>query len=185
MRVRLAGLAGADRVSIATWVAAAVAAAGLAAVLAFGTLWWTATHGPDADVAAARDGALVAARQIAVNLQTLDYATVDKGLDIWQASATGPLLEEFTKNRQQYADQIRAVQTTTSARLVDAALSDIDTATGKAKAIAAVDVSTVQTVNGVPSPLVIKQVRIQLDLVHTPDAGWKAAAAGAIRFENP
>jgi Mce-associated membrane protein len=149
-------------------VAAVVAGLGLVAVVVFGVMWWTAASGSAAKTAAARDDALASARQIAVNLQSLDYTTVDKGLATWEASATGPLLDEFKKNQQQYADQIRKVQTTTKAKLVDAALSDID-------------VTTTQTVNGAPSLPITKQVRIQLDLVRTPDAGWKAAAASAIR----
>jgi Mce-associated membrane protein len=170
-----------DRITLATRVAAVVAGLGLVAVVVFGVMWWTAASGSAAKAAAARDDALASARQIAVNLQSLDYTTVDKGLATWEASATGPLLDEFKKNQQQYADQIRKVQTTTKAKLVDAALSDIDVAAGKAKAVAAVDVTTTQTVNGAPSLPITKQVRIQLDLVRTPDAGWKAAAASAIR----
>jgi Mce-associated membrane protein len=170
-----------DRITLATRVAAVVAGLGLVAVVVFGVMWWTAASGSAAKTAAARDDALASARQIAVNLQSLDYTTVDKGLATWEASATGPLLDEFKKNQQQYADQIRKVQTTTKAKLVDAALSDIDVAAGKAKAVAAVDVTTTQTVNGAPSLPITKQVRIQLDLVRTPDAGWKAAAASAIR----
>jgi Mce-associated membrane protein len=170
-----------DRITLATRVAAVVAGLGLVAVVVFGVMWWTAASGSAAKTAAARDDALASARQIAVNLQSLDYTTVDKGLATWEASATGPLLDEFKKNQQQYADQIRKVQTTTKAKLVDAALSDIDVTAGKAKAVAAVDVTTTQTVNGAPSLPITKQVRIQLDLVRTPDAGWKAAAASAIR----
>jgi Mce-associated membrane protein len=170
----------ADGVTVATRVAALVAAFGLIGAAAFGVLWWRTEHGTGVQTARARDSALAAARQIAVNLQTLDYRTVDKGLDTWKASTTGPLLGEFQKNYQQYAAEITAVQTTTNARLVDAALSDLDPAGGKATAIAALDVSTTKMINGAPSRPIVKQVRIQLVLVRTPDAGWKAAAAGPI-----
>ncbi len=182
MRTLLSGPGGsADRVTVLARVAVGAVVLGLAGVLVFGGLWLTATRGERAEVAAAREGALGAARQIAVNLQTLDHSTVDTGMDIWMASATGPLLEELTKNRAQYVEQIRKVRTTTSARLVDAALADLDPASGRARVIAAVDVNTSQTLNGTPTPAVGKQVRIQLELVRTPDAGWKAAAASAIR----
>lgn len=169
-----------DRVKVATWVAAVVAGLGLVGVVVFGALWWNAENGDAAKAAATREDALAAARQIAINLQTLDYKTVDKGLDTWMASATGPLLDEFKKNRQQYADKMRQVQTSTSARLVDAALSDLDVAGGKATAIAALDLTTIPTVNGTPALPETKQVRIKLDLVRTPD-GWKAASASPIR----
>jgi Mce-associated membrane protein len=168
------------RIRLATRVAAVVAAIGAATSLAFGGLWWYASYGAEANAAATRDEALTAARQIAVNLQSLDYHTVDKGLDTWEASATGPLLDEFRKNRAQYADEIRKLQTSTRARLIDVALSDLDLSAGKARALAAVDVTTTQMVDGAASLPVTKQVRIQLDLVRTPDGGWKAAAAQPI-----
>lgn len=165
---------------MATRVAALVAALGLVGAVTFGTLWWRTEHGTQMETASARDSALAAARQIAVNLQTLDFRSVTKGLDTWKASATGPLLTEFQKNYQNYAAQITAVQTTTNARLVDAALSDLDSTGGKATAIAALDVSTTKLLNGAPSLPITRQVRIKLLLVRTPDAGWKAAAAGPV-----
>lgn len=169
-----------DRVKVATWVAAVVAGLGLVGVVVFGSLWWNAVNGDAAKAAATREDALAAARQIAVNLQTLDSKTVDKGLDTWMASATGPLLDDLQRNRQQDADRMRQVQTATTARLVDAALSDLDVAGGKATAIAALDLTTIPTVNGIPALPETKQVRIKLDLVRTPD-GWKAASASPIR----
>lgn len=170
-----------DRIDLGTRVATVVAVIGLIGVLVFGTLYGLARFGPGVNTANGRDDALVAARQIAVNLQTLDYATVDKGLDIWQSSATGPLLAEIQKNRLQYSDQLRKVQTTSTASVVDAALANLDLAGGKATAIAAVDVKTTQSVDGTPSLPVTRQVRIKLELVRVPDTGWKAAAASAIQ----
>jgi Mce-associated membrane protein len=173
--------AGPDRITLATRVAAVLAGLGLVAVAVFGVLWWSAVHGSAATAAQARDDALAAARQIAVNLPTLDFHDVDKGLATWEASATGPLLEEFQKNHQQYAADIRKAQTVSTARLVDAALADLDVTAGKARAVTSVDVTTTQVVNGVPSLPLTKQVRIQLELIRTPNAGWKADAASAIR----
>ena len=161
-------------------VAAVVAALGLIGAVTFGTLWWTSDHGAKIATASARDSALAAARQIAVNLQTLDYRSVDKGLDIWKASATGPLLEHLQKDSQQYAAVITSAQTTTNARLVDVALSDLDADGGKATAIAALNVSTTKMLGGAPSRPLVKNLRLQLVLVRTPDAGWKAAAAGPV-----
>ncbi|MBA2323744.1 MAG: hypothetical protein H0V92_06960 [Pseudonocardiales bacterium] len=171
----------ADRVTSASRLAAGIAVLGLVGVLVFGALWWLAVHGPAASTAAIRDDALVAGRQIAVNLQTLDFATVEKGLDTWQDSATSPLLDELRKNRQQYAAQMLHVRTTSTARVVDVALADLDTEGGKARAVASVDVKTTQDVNGTPSLPVTRQVRVQLDLVRMPDGGWKAATASSIR----
>lgn len=167
-------------IRLATRIAAVVAGLGLVACVVFGAMWWMTLHGSAAKAAATRDDALTAARQIAVNLQTLDYNTVDQGLTTWENSVTGPLLDEFKKGRDQYAAAMRAAQTSTNARVVDAALSDLDVPAGKAKAVVAVDVTTTRMVNGAPSLPVTKQVRIQLDLVRTPDAGWKADAISAM-----
>ena len=172
---------GPDGITVATRIAAAIAALALVVGLVFGVLWFLAVHGPGASTAAARDDAVVAAKQIALNLQSLDYNTVDKGLDVWEQSATGPLLDEIHKNRQQYADQLRKVQTSSTANVKDVALVDFEPDAGKATAIASVDVSTTQTVNGAETVPVTRQVRVQLGLVRTPDAGWKAASASAIR----
>jgi Mce-associated membrane protein len=169
-----------DRIALTMVLASMVALLGLVGSVVFGLLWWNTSHGESANVAASRDQALAAARQIAVNLQTLDYKTVDKGLDTWEASATGPLLHEFQAHRKQYAAQIVAARTATTARLVDAALSDLDVAAGRATAIAAVDVSASQAADGAHSLPTTKPVRIQLNLVRTSDAGWKAAAAGPV-----
>jgi Mce-associated membrane protein len=168
-------------VGAATRLAAVVAALGLVGTVTFGLLWWSATHGSEVQVATARDEALAAARQIAVNLQTLDYRTVNAGLDAWKESATGPLLNELQHNRAQYAATVTQAQTTSTARLVGAGLSDLDATAGKATALAALDISTLTPDSGTPRQPVIKQVRIQLALVRTPEGIWKAAAAGPIR----
>ena len=170
-----------DKIAVATRVAFGFAVLGLVGVLLCGALWWAALHGSKAKTATVRDDALVAARQIAVNLQSLDYTTVQKGLDTWQNSATGPLLAEFVKNRNEYAAKMAQVQTASTARVVDAALTDLNVSDGTARAIASVDVNTTQTVNGSTSLPVTRQVRMQLELVRTPDAGWKASSAAAIR----
>jgi Mce-associated membrane protein len=161
-------------------LAGAVALAALLACLVFAVMWWNAANGSAARSVAARDDALGAARQIAVNLQTLDFTTADKGLGLWEASTTGPLHDEFQKNHAQYADEIRKAQTSTRARIIDVALSDLDAGAGTAKVLAAVDVTSTQLANGGPGLPFTKQVRIQLDLVRTPDNGWKASAARPI-----
>lgn len=170
-----------DRVALGTVVAAGAALIGLLGVLLFGGLWLWAVHGPDARATAVREDALVAARQIAVNLNSLDYTSVEKGLDTWEESSTGPLLDEFRKNRQPYAAQVNQVRMTLSGTVVDVALTNLDTDAGKAQALAAVDVKTTVNTGGTTSLPVNRSVRVRLDLVRVPDLGWKAAAATSVR----
>jgi Mce-associated membrane protein len=170
-----------DKIDVLTKVALGFAVLGLVGVLVSGGALLLTKFGPGAKTAAVRDDALVAAKQIAVNLQSLDFNTVEKGLDTWEASATGPLLAEFQKGRKEYAARMAQSQLTSTGRVVDVALSNLDVDKGTATAIASVDVKTTQNVNGSPSLPVTRQVRMQVELVRTPDAGWKAATASAIR----
>ena len=64
----------------------------VAAVVAlfFGVRWGLALGDDDLKVAAARDSVLVDAQQAAININTLDYRTVAKGLDLWEQTSTGP-----------------------------------------------------------------------------------------------
>jgi Mce-associated membrane protein len=170
-----------DRVALGTVVAAGAALVGLLGVLVFGGLWLWAVYGPNARAVAVREDALVAARQIAINLNTLDYTAADKGLDSWEQSSTGPLLEEFRKNRQPYVAQLNQVRMSLSGTVVDIALTNLDTDAGTAQALAAVDVKTTVNANGTTSLPVNRPVRIRLDLVRVPDLGWKATAANSVR----
>lgn len=170
-----------DRVALGTVVAAGAALVGLLGVLVFGGLWLWAVHGPNARATAVREDALVAARQIAVNLNTLDHTSADKGLDTWEESSTGPLLEEFRKNRQPYVAQLNQVRMSLSGTVVELALTNLDTHAGTAQALAAVDVKTTVNANGTTSLPVNRPVRIRLDLVRVPDLGWKATAADSVR----
>lgn len=170
-----------DHVALGTVVAAGAALVGLLGVLVFGGLWLWAVHGPDAHATAVREDALLAARQIAINLNSLDYTSVEKGLDTWEESSTGPLLDEFRKNRQPYAAQVNQLRMTLSGTVVDVALTNLDTDAGKAQALAAVDVKTTVNAGGTTSLPVNRSVRVRLDLERVPDVGWKAAAATSVR----
>ena len=54
------------------------------------------------ELAATRDAVLVDAQQAAINLNTLDHNNVAAGLDLWEQTSTGTLLEEFRSNRAEY-----------------------------------------------------------------------------------
>jgi len=94
----------------------------------------------EARTAAARDDALADGRTAVEVFNTLDYRDVDAGLDRWEAVATGDLLTQVKDNRTTSAAQIRQAKTSTTADILDAALSEFDEAAGTATLLAAVSV---------------------------------------------
>ncbi|MGD9531249.1 hypothetical protein [Pseudonocardia sp.] len=169
-----AGSAGRGRVVLVLAVLTMLAAL---TALFFGARLVLALTDDGLELAAARDAVLVDARQAAVNLNTLDPADVDGGLDLWEQSATGPLLEEYRRNRDSYATFVREARRSTEASVVDAAVSEIDVRTGKARILVGVDV--VLRPEG-QEPLLSRQ-RLQMEMTRTPEGVWKASRIVPVR----
>lgn len=147
----------------------------MVAAAIFGALWWRAANDSDAQFSAARDDVLRAAEQGAVNLNTLDYRTADEGLRLWQQSTTGDLHDQLVVGAAGFLDQVRRAKTVTTARVLEAAVTELDDRAGKAGAIIAIDV-TVTPENGQPSK---KRQRLAAQLTRT-DAGWRLSALGQV-----
>lgn len=94
--------------------------------------------------ATARDDALADGRTAVEALNTLDHRDVEAGLDRWEAVATGDLLTELKDRREASAAIIRQQKTTTTAEILDAALSEFDEPAGTATLLAAVSVDVVR-----------------------------------------
>ncbi|MCW0212374.1 MAG: hypothetical protein OJJ54_03365 [Pseudonocardia sp.] len=154
-------------------VAAAVAAA---AAVVFGALWLTARTDGALSLGSERDAVLLDARQAAINLNTLDFHNPDPGLDLWEQSSTGPVLEEFRTNRPQYAEFVVSSKRTTRATVSDAAVSELDDRAGVARVLVGVDVTV--TPDG-QEPIQTRQ-RLQLEMTRT-EAGWKVSKLAPIR----
>ncbi|GAB3904870.1 hypothetical protein GCM10029964_099290 [Kibdelosporangium lantanae] len=138
----------------------AVVAAGIT-----GWFWW---HSPTAALAADRDTVLADSQRYAVDLNTLDYRNPD--FDRWRNAATGALLDRLTRNED--ADKANALNTRTvsTARVVTAAVTNLNSHTGSASVIAAVEITL--SLNGAaPAP---KVSRVDMDLTRTP-GGWKVS----------
>lgn len=154
----------------------AIAVAAVLAVLAtgtagwFGISWYRAAHSESLDLAATRDVVLREAQQIAVNLNTLDYENVQPGLDRWISSSTGQLGNEFRSNRESYADAITQARTKTQARVLDAAVAELNPTAGTARVLLIVDV-TASKDEGEP---VVNRQRLQMEMSRT-EQGWKAS----------
>lgn len=137
----------------------------LAAVAAgiTGWRWWNSDAG---DFASERDSVLADGQRYAVELNTMDYRALD--FERWRAAATGPLLDRLSRNQE--SDKANAVtnKTVSSARVVTAAVTNLNSHTGSAEIIAAVEISVSQ--NGAAAAQKIS--RLAMDLART-DAGWK------------
>jgi len=140
-----------------------------------GWSWYSAAHsGPPAS-AQLRDQVLQAGEQAVQNFNTLDYRKVAQGLALWEQSSTGTLHDEIATGRAQFTRQIQQTKTVTTARILDGALTSLNTRSGTASIIVAVQI-TVTPVKGAP---VTKQSRLAGMLTRTSD-GWKLSALGQV-----
>jgi Mce-associated membrane protein len=153
--------------AIALAVAAAVAA-GLA-----GWSWYGAAHDGDASFARARDTALAAGEQAVQNMNTLDHGDIDHGLDIWEGSTTGDLHTQLVQGRADFEKQVRQAQTVSTAKVLSGAVTELDTRTGKASVMVALQI----TVTAPKSKPAVKESRLLGELTRTK-AGWKLSALG-------
>jgi Mce-associated membrane protein len=144
----------------------AVAAAGFT-----GWRWWSSSDSAAADLASQRDNVLAVGERQLVELNTVDFQTLDADFDRWRDAATGPLLERLLRNRESDRQTTLTAKTVAKARVVAAAVTNLNTYNGTANVIAAVEITLSQ--NGTQQPA--KVSRMDVDLART-DAGWKVNA---------
>lgn len=155
---------------------AALVALAAVATLFFGVRWAMALGDDDLDLAAARDTVLVDAQQAAINLNSLDHRAVDAGLDLWEQTSTGGLLEEFRANRAEYTKVVGDSKRVTEATVKDAAVAELDIRAGTARVLVGLDVE-VRPEGEAPT---ITRQRLQLEMTRTDD-GWKASKVAPVR----
>ena len=143
-----------------------------AAAVAAGIYWYLGTQGTTATQSADRDVAVDAAEQIVININTVHPQTIDQDLAAAQSSLTDPMLTEYGKVRQQFADSLKKAQASVVATPAGASLTAFDDDKGTASALVAINV-TASSANQQPTQ---KQQLFQVDMQRTPD-GWKAAKA--------
>jgi Mce-associated membrane protein len=156
-------------------LAVLVALAAVAALFLGGR--WVLTLGDDGlELAGQREAVLVDARQAAINLNTLDYRNVAPGLDLWEQTSTGTLLDEFRANRAEYEQVVTQSRRATVATVPDAAVAELDVRAGTARVLVAVDVEVRPEGQ---DPVVTRQ-RLELEMTRT-DQGWKASRVAPVR----
>lgn len=151
------------------WLPALALAVGVAVLVSGAVAWWRSGHDPEADRAAWRDSALVAARQHVATMNTLDTRDVDAGLAAWAEVTTGTLHDQFAEvdeaERALLADQ----GTVSVGRVVDAAVLEVDATT--ATVIVAVEITVADEADPGAEPAV-KRNRFRADLLRVGGA-WK------------
>lgn len=144
----------------------------------FGYRWHDAARGTSVDAVEVRDEAIKAVRQLSVTLQTIDPGRPERGLDSWEAAATGNLLDQLRRDRGKYLDQLRKSPSTSTATLLDAALTELNVIAGTATALTALDVNQA-AVNQRQATPTVKRLRVKLELSRT-DAGWKVSGTSLL-----
>ncbi|MCP9953737.1 hypothetical protein [Actinomadura madurae] len=152
-------------------LAVTVIAAGVCAW--FGYSYRTASGDGSLAYAAERDKVLAAADQAIVNLNTLDYRDVDAGLKVWRDSSTAQLYDEIVQGGARLKSDIQKAKTTSTAKIRESALTELDIRAGKAAVIAAVSIS----ISGADGKPVNNLRRFTGQLTRT-SAGWKLSALG-------
>jgi Mce-associated membrane protein len=136
-----------------------------------GVTWWQASRDDSLAYATARDEVLATGRAQVATLTTLDYHDVDAGIDSWLAVSTGGLRDELAATDAATRKQLAANATVATGRVLDAAVSELDTRSGSAKLLVSVEISTVKD----GSPLAAKHNRFVAGMSRV-DGGWKLSA---------
>jgi Mce-associated membrane protein len=138
-----------------------------------GVSWLSA---PRASAAAqSRDAALRAGEQDVLNFNTLSYKTVAQGLRLWEQSSTGPLHSQIMSGQASFEQEIRQAQTVTTARILDGALTSLNSHAGTAEIIVALQL----TVTPAHGSATSKQSRLAGQLTLTA-AGWKLSSLSQV-----
>jgi Mce-associated membrane protein len=167
------------------WLQIATAAAAVLAVLAtvaagwYGIAWFRAANSAEQAAATMRNDVLRDARQVILNLEAINYETLDADLTRWESSVTGPLLEEFRTSRDRYAEQVRKTQAKAEATIVEAAVTELNPTAGTANVLVFVNLVTTEHRDGKETGRAEKRQRIKLEMTRT-DEGWKASQAGPV-----
>ncbi|MEW2389997.1 hypothetical protein AB0933_16770 [Streptomyces venezuelae] len=160
-----------DRTELSLVCAAAALALGFAGWT--GTSWYAAAHDDSTRFAEARDDVLAAGEQAALNMNTLDHRDLEHGLDAWEESATGKLLDELRKGRPEFEKQVRTARTVTTAEVLSGAVTELDEREGRAGVLIALRI-TVDPPKKKPST---KESRLLGELTRTAE-GWKLSGLG-------
>jgi Mce-associated membrane protein len=136
-----------------------------------GWTWWQAGNDDSLAYANARDEVLTAGRTQVATLTTLDAHDVDGGINKWLAVSTGGLRDELAATDAKTRQTLKDGGSVATGRVLDAAVSELDTRSGTAKLLVSVEISTVKD----GTPAATKRNRFIAGLSRV-DGGWKLSA---------
>ena len=136
-----------------------------------GWTWLQAGSDDAIAYATTRDEVLAVGREHVATLTTLDYHDVDGGIEKWLAVSTGGLRDELAATDATTRKSLTDGATVATGRVLDAAVSELDTRTGAAKLLVSVEISTAKG----DAPPAAKRNRFVAALSRT-DGGWKLSA---------
>lgn len=155
-----------------------VAVVALLAVLGTGWAgwtWWQSSHSDDVTYGQTRDLVRTTASDQVKALNTVDYRRADEDLTQWQRVTTGNLLTQLTNQHDSDVNSTKSGKTVSTAKIIDAAVSSLDTRAGTASVLVAVEV-TISQADGQPS---VRKSRVDAVLSRTED-GWKTGTVQVI-----
>jgi Mce-associated membrane protein len=130
------------------------------------------------EVTTARDEALDAASKGAVVMNTLDYRKVDAGMDAWERVTTGDLHDEVVNGREQSTKAITDARSVTEAKLLSAAVEDVNERAGTATVLVSVKVN-VTVGSAAPTD---RYMRLKCTAQRTGQ-GWKLDGLGQVAVQ--
>jgi Mce-associated membrane protein len=139
-----------------------------------GWSWWRAAADDSYARGRERDAVLAAAGPQLVTLNTIDHRTAAADVDRWIAATTGQYGKDLAGDRQLQIDRATTARTVSTASLVQAAVTEIDVATGSARLLAVLDVR-VSTGGNAVSP---RLNRLTVDVARA-GSEWKIAGVQA------
>lgn len=109
------------------------------------------------------------------SFNTLSYTNLAQGLANWQNASTGTLRSETTSGWSSFAKQVTKLKTTSTATILDAALTSLNKQNGTAGIIVALQV----TVTPAQGSAATKRSRLEGTLTKTA-SGWKLSSLAEV-----
>jgi Mce-associated membrane protein len=136
--------------------------------------WLGASGNESVQFASTRDDVLRVGKQELVNFYTLDYKNPDASFDRLVQSSTGDLATAIKQGEATWKKQLTDQKTSSTAKVLDAAVTELDDRAGTATVVAIVEVDVTPD-NGKAA----NRLPMQIQLTRT-DQGWKLSQAGSI-----
>ena len=163
---------------VVLWTTAGLAAAAVLAAAWFGVGWLRLSGDESVEFAKQREEVSTVGQQAIVNFNTLDYRNFDAMIARWQEASTGALQEGVVADKDRARKELDQLKQVTTAKVLDAAVTSLDTRAGKATIMSVVE----RMVSLADQPAVPLRFRFLAELTKT-DTGWTLNALAPIKVQ--